>query len=201
MPAGSTYECIESKVLASSTATVTFSSIPNTYTDLILIMQPSAGSPNGNAMRMRLNGNSESVYSATFLDGTGSSLVSARTGTIAQLDLGWRVGIDSSAINQTYYMHFLNYKNTNNHKYDSNNNIILNNRCFSSLNKQNKFTNDINFSLNKNNVLNNTDVQLINWNEEDFNAIKYNVRTVPTDYTNNSKFLYNSIKEKRAFDI
>jgi hypothetical protein len=116
MPAGSTYECIESKVLASSTTTVTFSSIPNTYTDLILIMQPSAGSPNGNAMRMRLNGNSESVYSATFLDGTGSSLVSARTGTIAQMDLGWRVGIDSSAINQTYYMHFLNYKNTNTFK-------------------------------------------------------------------------------------
>jgi hypothetical protein len=98
----------------------------------------------------------------------------------------------------------INYKinndNVNNDRYYSNNNVMLNNKLFLNNNKQNKTINDIDFSLNKNNVLNNNDAQLINWNEEDFKNIKYNLHTVPSDYNNKSSFLYNSIKEKRSFN-
>ena len=66
---------------------------------------------------------------------------------------------------------------------------MLNDKLFLNYNKQNKTVNDIDFSLNKNNVLNNNDAQLINWNEEDFKNIKYNLHTVPSDY--NKIYAYN----------
>lgn len=113
MPAGSTYTPIETKTLGSNTTTVTFSSIPSTYTDLVLVFQAASSNSNGNAIRMRFNGNSSSEYSTTFIDGTGSSIISARTGTQSQLDLGWRTGIDSSLWNNVYVMNFQNYKSTN----------------------------------------------------------------------------------------
>jgi hypothetical protein len=112
MPAGSTYTPIETKTLASNTTTVTFSSIPSTYTDLVLVFQAASVAANGNAIRMRFNGSSASEYSSTFVDGTGANIISARTGTQTQLDLGWRTGVDSSTWNNVYVMNFQNYKST-----------------------------------------------------------------------------------------
>jgi hypothetical protein len=111
MPA--TYEPIETKTLGSNTTTVTFSSIPTTYTDLVLVFQAASSNSNGGAIRMRFNGSSASEYSTTFIDGTGSSIISANTGVQGQLDLGWRTGIDSNVWNNVYVMNFLNYKSTN----------------------------------------------------------------------------------------
>lgn len=108
MPA--TYEPIETKILGSNTATVTFSSIPSTYNDLVLVFQAASSNQNGNAIRLRLNGSSAAEYSATFIDGTGTSIVSAQTGVISQLDLGWRTGVDSSTWNNVYVINFLDYK-------------------------------------------------------------------------------------------
>ena len=108
MPA--TYEPIETKILGSNTATVTFSSIPSTYNDLVLVFQAASSNQNGNAIRLRLNGSSAAEYSATFVDGTGTSIISAQTGVVSQLDLGWRTGIDSSSWNNVYVINFLDYK-------------------------------------------------------------------------------------------
>ena len=113
MAAGSTYTPIETKTLASNTTTVTFSSIPSTYTDLVLVFQAASNNSNGTAVRMRFNGSSASEYSTTFVDGTGANIISARTGTQTQMDLGWRTGIDSGVWNNVYLMNFLNYSNPN----------------------------------------------------------------------------------------
>ena len=71
-----TWDLIEEKVLASAQASVTFSSIPQTYKDLVLecIVQNVAG---GN-VSMRFNGDTGSNYSATALYGTGSAAQSSR---------------------------------------------------------------------------------------------------------------------------
>ena len=103
-----------------------------------------------------------------------------------------------SVLNEMQKLNYkINYKNANDDRFKANNNIILNNRCILGLNTQKKIINDINFSLNKNNILNDN---AIIWNQEDFNNIKYNINTMPTDYTNNSRVLYNSVKENRAFN-
>jgi len=64
-----TYEAIASQTLTSDQATVTFSSIPSTYTDLVLIK--TGGQSSGN-MTMRFNSDSATNYSGTQVFGLGS---------------------------------------------------------------------------------------------------------------------------------
>lgn len=78
MPAGSTYSTIATTTLGSSTNTVTFSSIPSTYTDLILVtwVNPTSG---GNAFKMYFNSdNAGTTYSQTYIVGNGSTITSVR---------------------------------------------------------------------------------------------------------------------------
>lgn len=78
MPAGPTYEPIATTTLGSSTASViVMSSIPSTYTDLILVINGGTSS-GANALYMRFNNDSSSIYSTTYLYGNGSSAASGR---------------------------------------------------------------------------------------------------------------------------
>ena len=72
----STYTLISSNVLSSSAASVTFSSIPSTYTDLVL--RWSARSDNTSSLRFVLNNDTTANYSRTRLYATGSSALSSR---------------------------------------------------------------------------------------------------------------------------
>lgn len=78
MPA--TYTLINSNVLTSSAASVTFSSIPATYTDLVLRMsiRNSTAGAYGATGRFKLNGDTATNYSVTTLEGNGSSAGSNR---------------------------------------------------------------------------------------------------------------------------
>ena len=75
-----TYTLINSNVLSSSTATVSFTSIPATYTDLVLRVsaRDSADTPVA-ALVLRFNSDSSTNYSQTFLDGSGSAASSSNT--------------------------------------------------------------------------------------------------------------------------
>jgi hypothetical protein len=75
----STYEKIQSTTLGAPAASVTFSTIPATYTDLVLItnLRYSTGTPSGNDF-IRLNSDSATNYSRTFLQGNGSAASSGR---------------------------------------------------------------------------------------------------------------------------
>lgn len=74
-----TYALIERQTLGSATGTVTFSSIPGTYTDLIVVMS-AAGSTYVNSI-IRFNGDTATNYSATRLYGNGSTATTARYNT------------------------------------------------------------------------------------------------------------------------
>jgi len=76
MAAGNTYESIATQTLGSATASVTFSSIPGTYTDLRIIYATTASADAGNYIRY--NSDSGSNYSRTNLYGNGSSAGSDR---------------------------------------------------------------------------------------------------------------------------
>jgi hypothetical protein len=69
----STYEPIASQTLGTATATVTFFSLPQNYTDLVLVMQARLDSAfTSRELRMQLNNDTGSNYSVTRMAGTGS---------------------------------------------------------------------------------------------------------------------------------
>lgn len=77
MPA--TYQPISTQTLGTAVGSVTFSSIPATYTDLVLVFNGTAASTQ--AMELRFNGDTATNYSATRLLGDGSSASSDRSST------------------------------------------------------------------------------------------------------------------------
>ena len=80
----STYSLISSNVLASSAASVTFSAIPSTYTDLVLRASTRNSSGGTCVIATTFNGQA-SGYSVTRLRGTSSSASSGRTSSATSL--------------------------------------------------------------------------------------------------------------------
>jgi hypothetical protein len=76
MAAGATYEPIATTTLGTAAATITFSSIPATYTDLRLIFV-GTGTASSNCT-VNFNSDTTSTYSQTALYGTGAAAVSNR---------------------------------------------------------------------------------------------------------------------------
>jgi hypothetical protein len=74
-----TYEPIATQTLGSNTNTINFTSIPTTYTDLILVSNWVENSTESMCIRVG-NGsvNTTSIYSVTYLIGTGSAASSGR---------------------------------------------------------------------------------------------------------------------------
>ena len=77
MAAGSTYTPIATTTLGSAVASYTFTSIPSTYTDLVLISSMQTSIAN-DAARLEFNGDTASNYSFTQLYGNGSTATSNR---------------------------------------------------------------------------------------------------------------------------
>jgi hypothetical protein len=76
-----TYTLIQAQTLASAAATVTFSSIPATYTDLVLRLSARNNDGGGGVIRIYFNGDTtaSSGYSSTGLRGDGTSASSPRS--------------------------------------------------------------------------------------------------------------------------
>lgn len=102
-----TYTLIASSTLGSS-GTVTFSSIPQTYTDLIVV---AAGTSTGNGqISLRFNGVTNS-YSTTTLTGDGSSAGSTRETAATYMQLGYW-NYFTSGTYSSGYAHIFDYANT-----------------------------------------------------------------------------------------
>lgn len=80
-----TYEPIATTTLGAAAATITFSSIPATYTDIRLVIVVSQGS--GTNISIRFNSDSGSNYSRTRLFGNGSTASSTRASNDDAIDL------------------------------------------------------------------------------------------------------------------
>lgn len=78
-----TYEKIATTTLGSSAATITFSSIAATYTDLRLVIVQVG---NYQDLQIRLNGDTGTNYSMTQLSGNGTAASSSRQTNVAQYD-------------------------------------------------------------------------------------------------------------------
>lgn len=77
MPA--TYEPIATTTLGSAASTITFNSIPGTYTDLRLVFVGTVDAGGaGSGLRLKLNNDGTTLYSLTEVYGDGASAASTR---------------------------------------------------------------------------------------------------------------------------
>ena len=105
----STYQPIASVTLSSAQSSVTFSGIPQTYTDLVLVINNIVSSGTGNDTALRFNDDTASNYSNTYMLGTGSSALSGRN-PLTYADNGY---LDANSGNpNTRIIHLMNYANT-----------------------------------------------------------------------------------------
>jgi len=117
MAAGSTYTPIATTTIGSTTASYTFSSIPSTYTDLVLICSGYGASVDGNVFVCQVNGDTGTNYSTTRLSGNGTTASSGRRTSVTRAFLSDASGLpNSSSQISNYIVNFMNYSNTTTYK-------------------------------------------------------------------------------------
>lgn len=111
----STYTPIATQTLGSATGIVTFSSIPQTYTDLIFVVSAKVTSATYDISALRVN-SVTSNYSRTYLQGDGSSALSGRATAEISLRGGYLPGTNYTSEFSADFYHFMNYTNTTTYK-------------------------------------------------------------------------------------
>jgi hypothetical protein len=110
-----TYTLISSNTLSTSAASVTFSSIPATYTDLVLSVSSrndDIGTLNG-VIKVQYNGLSTSIYSFTELVGSGSAASSNRaSSTTSVTDIYTAGGLNTASTFGSIEIYIPNYAGT-----------------------------------------------------------------------------------------
>jgi hypothetical protein len=110
-----TYTLISSNVLGSNTSTITFSSIPSTYTDLVLLCSVRAVYASSfSSLRAYFNGDSSALASTTRLTGDGASASTSRDANISQGVFGGFTTANSSTSNtfSSHELYIPNYLST-----------------------------------------------------------------------------------------
>ena len=108
MPA--TYEPIASTTLSSAASSFTFSSIPGTYTDLVLVH--SGLGTGGAGLRLRFNSDTGSNYSNTQLHGNGTTAASTRDSSATSMRITYDSSIQTTDVGARV-AHIMSYANTN----------------------------------------------------------------------------------------
>lgn len=124
MAAGSTYDQIFTTTLNAAAASVTISSIPSTYTDLVMVGFLRSDTVTYNNMNfpvLTFNGDNGSNYSVTNLyarnTGAGDTAASTRSSTQASINFGGIVTTASTTgIYSPYTINVMNYSNTTTYK-------------------------------------------------------------------------------------
>jgi hypothetical protein len=106
-----TYEPIATQTLETATATVTFNSVPQTYTDLVIVAQMRLTS-GPQLIFLRFNSDAGSNYSVTRIYGSGSSAVSDRYSNQLGIDCAFIPSTDWGIAN----INIQNYSNSTTHK-------------------------------------------------------------------------------------
>jgi hypothetical protein len=115
MAAGSTYTPLATTTLGTATASVTFSSISGAYTDLVLVCSGKSNTSTLDYTRIRVNSDTGSNYSRTYLGGNGTSAYSGRDTSATSYIDGYAEATASGIYSPTIF-NFQNYSNTTTYK-------------------------------------------------------------------------------------
>ena len=104
-----TYVALDKVTVGTATATVTFNSIPQGYTDLVVVAQVLGNSSTN--LKFRINNDTASNYSGTYIFGNGSSAGSGRVSNQTSA-----LAYGSGITNGSFILQFMNYSNTTTNK-------------------------------------------------------------------------------------
>jgi len=104
-----TYNCIATTTLGSDNATVTFSSISGSYTDLVLVISPANTA--GSLVRLQFNSDTGNNYSRTVLQGNGTSATSHRSSNQGHIAIGEDAAPTTTLGNTAFIVQINNYSN------------------------------------------------------------------------------------------
>jgi hypothetical protein len=114
-----TYTPIATNTLSSAASSVTFSSIPGTFKDLVLVCFGKRNSSDpagyGYVLGMQYNSDTGSNYSVTRIDGNGSSASSDRFTSQTSLDIGYYGALGDTSFS-TSIINIMNYSNNTTYK-------------------------------------------------------------------------------------
>jgi len=106
-----TYTALATVTLASGVTSVTFSSIPATYRDLILVFRGTLTTATFNELELRINGDTGSNYTRLIGFGDGSS-----AGSITDVFNSYRFSYGNNTNPFTSIVQFMDYSATDKHK-------------------------------------------------------------------------------------
>ena len=111
MPAGSTYSTIATNTLGSNAASIDFTSISGSYTDLVLIVSAQQVTL-GEDLALQFNSDTGTNYSRTYLCGDGSTAHSGRSTSVNQIILDHHATPPTGTSFSTAVINIMNYSNT-----------------------------------------------------------------------------------------
>jgi hypothetical protein len=111
----SAYEVISTQTLGSAVQTVSLSSIPQTYADLVVVINAQASAQSD--LYLTFNGDTSALYSNTILYGDGTSIGTRRDSRgNAYMVLTYYGAVTTTAGASVHTLNIMNYSNTTTHK-------------------------------------------------------------------------------------
>jgi hypothetical protein len=109
-----TYEAISTTTLAVNTTTISFTSIPQTYTDVV-VSCVGYGAGGGGSIVVKINSNSGSIYNTNYVYTDGSTIIGAKTGDLTSGCFMGRIMTSSTDLGGGYF-HIMNYTSSSTFK-------------------------------------------------------------------------------------
>jgi hypothetical protein len=106
-----TYALIASTTTTNGQTSLSFSSIPSTYTDLVVVANCRNNSGTYD-LQLRVNSDGGSNYSRTYLVGDGTTAASARASSVTYAQIGGYIGTSQGVA----VINFMDYANTTTNK-------------------------------------------------------------------------------------
>ena len=114
--ATNTYVALDKVTVGTATSSITFSSIPQGYTDLVLVLSAATTHTLSTFPMVQFNGDTATNYSVTELYGTGSAAGSARDTNTSSGWIGFDIAMSTTVGEHTTIANFMNYSNTTTYK-------------------------------------------------------------------------------------
>jgi hypothetical protein len=116
MPAGvSAYTALANGTISTTTTSITFSSISQSYRDLVIVMNV-GGDNAGYTPGIRFNGDTAANYNMLTMAGDGSNASSALSSNNTFAMIGWTGSIGTTASGTTIVTAIMDYATTDKHK-------------------------------------------------------------------------------------